>query len=163
MNIHGKEKIHCKAVTAGSWSGIQGVVKTPMANIIILGQIRKSFFHSRSKTLYIESRIDKISCCLANYYCIFPGRIFFTSGRIHPKIILNQYEYNLVHQKVSSNKSLWICTKKGQLKCKARLQSFGKCIRVKSVQHNHPSTYEGDFSTLKSQIVNIEYTSNRFT
>lgn len=94
---------------------------------------------------------------------MFPGRIFFTSGRIHPKIILNQYEYNLVHQKMSSNKSLWICSKKAQLKCKARLQSFGKCIRIKAVQHNHPPTYEGNFSTLKSQIVNIEYTANRFT
>lgn len=92
---------------------------------------------------------------------LFLGVVYFSSGRIHPKLILNKYEYNLV-QKVKTGKTIWICTKKNQLKCKARLQSSGKCIRIKAVDHNHPPTHDGIFGNLKSQVVHIEYTSEKF-
>lgn len=87
------------------------------------------------------------------------GIIYFAPGRKYPKIIMDNYEYKLRKNNSSEKKTTWICTQPG---CKVRMMSREKSITVKAVQHNHGPTYRGDYANLKSQILNIECTKERF-
>lgn len=109
--------------------------------------------------LTFRYRYTKNSYLLTLY---FPGTVYFSLGRKNPKIIMNNYEFKM-RPTANSSKTLWICTQESRKKCKVRLLSYGRCIKVKAVQHNHQPTYTGNYELLKSQVVNIEYTTDRFS
>ncbi|KAH1028213.1 hypothetical protein HUJ05_001588 [Dendroctonus ponderosae] len=84
--------------------------------------------------------------------------IYFTLGRKYPKIVMDRFEYKRKSNNSSHMKTTWVCTQTG---CKARMLSYGKNLCVKAIAHNHPATYLGDYSGLKSQVFDVETTGDR--
>ncbi|XP_072393839.1 uncharacterized protein [Diabrotica undecimpunctata] len=63
--------------------------------------------------------------------------IFVLPGRKYPRIIVDEYEYN-VHKK-EENKTRWRCTNESRTKCTATLYTFGHTVIMKR-SHNHPKS-----------------------
>lgn len=83
--------------------------------------------------------------------------VYFTSGKKHPVMIIDGYEFKLFHR--SSNCSVWACTQNVKHKCKVRLLTKGRELQIKAVSHTHQTTYKGGYQGLYSQIVSVVYCS----
>lgn len=68
-------------------------------------------------------------------------------------MILNSFEFKV--ERRLYNKSVWCCTLKDRLKCKARCVTYGKTLELKRIGHNHESTFKGQYEQLSSQVLNI--------
>ncbi|KAL3277332.1 hypothetical protein HHI36_012683 [Cryptolaemus montrouzieri] len=68
------------------------------------------------------------------------GRIFVVPGRKHPKIIVDEDEYEL-HGNYKT-KTMWRCTHYHKSRCRANATTFGKMLK-KQNEHNHEPTRPG--------------------
>lgn len=57
-------------------------------------------------------------------------------GIKNPKIIVDDNEY-LINRKTCLGKTMWLCGQYHKLKCKSRIITFGKTVKITS-KHNHP-------------------------
>ncbi|XP_060525318.1 protein tramtrack, beta isoform-like isoform X3 [Cylas formicarius] len=114
-------------------------------------RIKSSVGHTHSAT-FTGNRDNLMSQQVTIEYCT----VFFLPGKKHPRMVLDGYEFNIAKKLVAS--SIWRCVRESK-RCKSRLKSFGKTVQVKA-SHNHPPTFIGSYSNLKSQIVALEYTDS---
>ncbi|XP_060525353.1 modifier of mdg4-like isoform X36 [Cylas formicarius] len=79
--------------------------------------------------------------------------IHVVPGKKNPKIVIDgTYEYVLQHRRQDRN--LWRCVEYQKSKCRSRLTTFGKTVKLNKIRHNHPPTnpYMGNAI---SQFVNL--------
>lgn len=95
----------------------------------------------------MNNRLHKIQFLLGTYQ-----EIHFIPGSKHPKLIFDNYQYNL--EKKTMKKTIWSCTMKGLQKCKARLTTYGKTLCVFNEIHNHPPV-ERNYNPVTSLFVNV--------
>ncbi|XP_060525322.1 modifier of mdg4-like isoform X7 [Cylas formicarius] len=86
-------------------------------------RIKSSVGHTHSAT-FTGNRDNLMSQQVTIEY----WTIHFTKGRKNPIMIIDEYEFRLKHRSVRQN--LWCCTQETKRKCKARLISYGKSIKV---------------------------------
>ncbi|KAL3277339.1 hypothetical protein HHI36_012690 [Cryptolaemus montrouzieri] len=80
--------------------------------------------------------------------------IYFTHGKKYPKLIIDRYEFML--ERKYADKTAWTCKYKEKKKCKARLLTFGRTVKLMNSTHNHIADFNGDVESLISTFVNIE-------
>lgn len=62
-------------------------------------------------------------------------------------MVYNGFEYQK-EKTYNKDKNYWRCTK-GRRNCKARLITFGKCLKVQNDTHNHSRTFKRKIDKLK--------------
>ncbi|XP_045468582.1 protein tramtrack, beta isoform-like isoform X13 [Harmonia axyridis] len=82
------------------------------------------------------------------------GIIYFTQGKKYPKLIINRYEFML--ERKYADKTAWTCKYKEKKKCKARLLTYGRTVKLMNSIHTHPADFNGDVDSLISTVVYFE-------
>ncbi|XP_063907094.1 modifier of mdg4-like isoform X32 [Zophobas morio] len=82
------------------------------------------------------------------------GIIYVTKGKKYPKIILENDEYQ-IYQK-DHNRTRWRCAQYFKTKCKSRLVTYGRVVKINVEEHNHVPqvTYHKDIQ-YSPQLVKI--------
>ena len=85
---------------------------------------------------------------------LIPGIIYVTKGKKYPKIILENDEYQ-IYQK-DHNRTRWRCAQYFKTKCKSRLVTYGRVVKINVEEHNHVPqvTYHKDIQ-YSPQLVKI--------
>lgn len=87
------------------------------------------------------------------YISTISDAIYFDVGTKNPKIIVDDYDFNMANK--SSTKTKWICSGYFKTKCKARAATSGRMVLVTGL-HNHPPRHTGKkFTNMLSQAVTI--------
>lgn len=84
------------------------------------------------------------------------GIVYFYPGKKYPMLVYNCFEFKK-HNSTHSDKNFWRCTRENTKLCRARLMTFGKCLKLMNNTHTHPETYKGRLQDLKSVIVDIAH------
>lgn len=86
-------------------------------------------------------------------HIIVSARIYVIPGTKNPKLIIDQNEYS-VHEKLEG-KTRWRCNSYHKTKCRSRLLTFGKVVRVRH-SHNHTPLFQNrPMDGLLSHVVTI--------
>lgn len=85
----------------------------------------------------------------------FVGTVYFQCGRKNPKIVVDQYAF--YYQKKRDNTTYWYCCSNGQKKCKARVITSGKMVRVIGF-HNHCPKEIKKFLLEPQEAIIVRYT-----
>lgn len=86
------------------------------------------------------------------FYVLFSGTIYFIQGRKYPNVVFEGFEYKI--RKTSPTRNYFRC-KRDAKGCRAKLETFGKCVLIKD-RHNHAPTYLGRVQRLRSvQVVTL--------
>lgn len=72
-------------------------------------------------------------------------------GVKNPKIIVDDYEY-VINRKVAG-KTMWRCSVYHKNRCKSRIMTYGKTVKITS-EHTHPPSFP-DKTKAFAQMVNI--------
>lgn len=90
---------------------------------------------------------------------MFSATIYFFTKRKNPMLLLDNYEFRIKDRKGS--RTLWACSRE-RAKCRVRIYSSGNTLLVKNFPHSHEPTYTKSTFLLRSQNVNVIYSSYRF-
>ncbi|CAG9764330.1 unnamed protein product [Ceutorhynchus assimilis] len=63
--------------------------------------------------------------------------IYVVAGVKNPKLIVDDYEYLINRKDHASRKTMWLCSQYHKIKCKSRIITYGKTVKINS-SHNHP-------------------------
>ncbi|XP_056643960.1 modifier of mdg4-like isoform X27 [Diorhabda carinulata] len=81
------------------------------------------------------------------------GIIYFDVGTKNPKIIVDDYDFNMARK--TSTKTMWICSGYYKTKCRTRATTSGRMVHVTG-KHNHFPKHKGTkFTNMLSQEVTI--------
>ncbi|CAG9764317.1 unnamed protein product [Ceutorhynchus assimilis] len=68
-------------------------------------------------------------------------------------MIIDGFEF-VVHRN-NESRSSWMCIGHNKYKCKVRLLTTGRVLKMKNIAHNHGRTFTGDYRNLKGQMVQV--------
>lgn len=83
----------------------------------------------------------------------FSDTIYFDVGTKNPKIIIDEYDFNLARK--TEQKTMWICSGYFKTKCRARATTSGRMVYVSGVHNHEPKQKKSKFTNMLSQRVKI--------
>ncbi|XP_023014955.1 uncharacterized protein isoform X17 [Leptinotarsa decemlineata] len=81
------------------------------------------------------------------------GLIYFSRGAKHPMMILDSNSFKI--ERRLTNKTIWCCTYKVKMKCKARCITYSNTVEVKQDNHTHEFNFRRSCQGLICQKLNI--------
>ncbi|CAG9822904.1 unnamed protein product [Phaedon cochleariae] len=82
-----------------------------------------------------------------------PSIIHYIPGLKHRILVFKNFEYK--KERNTPKRTMWCCTKKEKLKCKARVVTHGFKLILKNQSHNHPPTFQGDITKCQMEFATI--------
>lgn len=84
----------------------------------------------------------------------FLDLIYFDVGTKLPKIIVDNYDFNMARK--SATKTTWICSSYFKTKCKTRATTCERMVYITGPMHNHePKESKNKFTNMLSQLVTV--------
>lgn len=71
----------------------------------------------------------------------FLETVCFEPGKKYPRIVVDDYEYQVNNR--TETKNAWRCILYRKKGCMARLTTYGNVVELKDREHNHPPTAFG--------------------